>query len=171
MDFDDFKSAEEFKNLIDGLNEMKENFGNYVIGGYTKNQEINAIYPFLMLADFDKFISVHVIFYESRMEKKQIFNSMHDKRRKFKFPQHDVTVYKDDESKHQLFRHCCSNKNGKIVEKKASPFCYGNDLMTIATIKDTFVTPYGDEKFTITLDTINKYSYSEVAIDEVAQIV
>jgi hypothetical protein len=40
MDFDEFKSIEDLDNLMVKLNEMRFDFGEAVIGGYTSSETI-----------------------------------------------------------------------------------------------------------------------------------
>ena len=64
FDFDSIETLDDYNDVIEWLDELKDEFGEYVIGGYTNNEEVfGHLYKYIPNAHH--VLSLHVIFYES----------------------------------------------------------------------------------------------------------
>lgn len=63
-------------NRLDGviqwLNSLKAVFGDYTIGGYTNNKDINEKYQFRLYPEGNHFISMHVVFYRTMLKASEL---------------------------------------------------------------------------------------------------
>lgn len=113
FDFDEIKSEEELKSVLEWLDQLRETFGNYSIGGYTNNEDIRDNFGLKLVPDGGHFVSMHVVFYETRISSKELIDIMkHTVGKGFitegVHPLCDYNVYKLDSR--QCFRHVLSNK-------------------------------------------------------------
>ena len=112
FDFDSISNDEEYQDVLNWLESLKDVFGPYTIGGYT-NSDVFAMETGLRLfKDGEHFCSIHVIFYTTKIQGSDIQEIMkHNKKTGFEYNVHrlcDPNVYKLNSR--QLFRHSLSNK-------------------------------------------------------------
>ena len=67
FDFDSIETKEEYEEVIDWLDSLKETFGNYSIGGYTNNNELfGDLYKYIENANH--VLSLHAVYYEKKIK-------------------------------------------------------------------------------------------------------
>ena len=130
FDFD-FKTADDvdFDDLYDRFAELEKTFGTFVVAGYctdkTVHDRFNSYFKrhiTLKDADFDKAVSMHVYYPETRIARDELHTIMNSKHSLSEFI--DTSVYKR-RGKEQLFRHPYADKvegdgKGCDVEEDAS---------------------------------------------------
>ena len=65
FDFDSISSMNELDDVIQWLDSLKPVFGEYSIGGYTDNVDVNHKYHFRLLPDGNHYVSMHVVYYQT----------------------------------------------------------------------------------------------------------
>ena len=120
FDFDSLKSEDDFIDVYGWLESLIEIFGDFSYGGYTNNKEMADNYGFRFLENDNHFLSMHAVFYETRISTKDLSEIMkHTQKKGFhmnginKFC--DPNVYKlvskrENQTTRQLFRHVLSDK-------------------------------------------------------------
>ena len=120
FDFDSIKNEDEFIDVYGWLESLKEIFGDFSYGGYTDNQEIADNYGFRFYPEGKHFLSIHVVFYETKISTKDLVEIMkHTQKKGFAMEGvHklcDPNVYKlvskrENQTTRQVFRHVLSDK-------------------------------------------------------------
>ena len=108
FDFDQIKSTDELDSVFEWLADLTDVFGEYTYGGYTDNKEVAYGYGFRLFPEGNHFVSMHVIFYQTRISTDDLMTIV-EKDIKKNHPLVDPAVYKPKSSR-QLFRHVLSNK-------------------------------------------------------------
>lgn len=156
------------------LNYMIKDFGEYSLYGYTKYKELSIsptenMYIEYKNSDHIKSISLHVVFYDSIINRNLLYKSLAEKNnRTFEF-EHDEKVYKNA-GKQQTIRLPFSYKQSNQTDSDA---CFvkskfkqrGSYVIKNKSIKyykifndlNTIINLVGNEKYIITEDLINKY--------------
>ena len=75
FDFDIISSEEEFLDVFKWLEKLKEVFGKYSYGGYCDNDQM-AEYGFRKFEEGGHILSMHVVFYETRISTKDLVKIM-----------------------------------------------------------------------------------------------
>ena len=170
FDFDSIKNIDDYNIVIGWLNKAKNEWGSYVIGGYTKDENIAKETGLAHVPEGNHIISIHVIFYEVKIKfsvladmMKHNKNGLWDYRGICNFC--DPNVYK---VKRQAMRHTWSNKiyNPSKIEKTHGKF---TDKVKFHM---TLITPMGDEKEVNILSFLAKKEievkkYNNEMIDEI----
>ena len=111
FDFDEIETTKDYDNVITWLNSLKDVFGEYAIGGYTKLEEFTH-YGFKFIKDAHHILSFHVVFYEAKIKSSWLIEIMKCKDKKYIHKNInefcDPNVYKL--GTRQLMRHPLSNK-------------------------------------------------------------
>ena len=113
FDFDQIKSEEELLDVFKWLDSLKNTFGDYSIGGYSDSIEISKKYDFKYIQDGGHYLSMHVVFYTTRINSSELVQIMkHTTKKGFAtkgiHPLCDPAPYKLN--KRQVFRHVLSDK-------------------------------------------------------------
>ena len=75
FDFDEIETIEDYNNVIEWLDTLKDVFGEYAIGGYTKIEAFTQ-YGFKLIKEAEKTVSFHVVFYESMIKSSWLIEIM-----------------------------------------------------------------------------------------------
>lgn len=113
FDFDSIINENNYIEAIEWLDTLKTVFGNYTIGGYSNNEEFSNKYGYKHIADNKHFLSVHVIFYETKILSEELMEIMKYTKlngfKNYEIPTYaDYNVYKL--GTRQVFRHVLSDK-------------------------------------------------------------
>ena len=114
FDFDGISNEEQYKEVVQYLETVKTVFGNYSIGGYTNNKDISKKYGFRFIKGEQHFLSIHVVYYCSRISTKDLKEITKYSKAKggfwrYEFIEYaDYNVYKCDTR--QIWRHVLSPK-------------------------------------------------------------
>lgn len=112
FDFDDVKTLEQYKSVLDWLRLLKASLGNYAIGGYTSKEDIAEYSDLKYIKNAHHIASFHVVFYEVSVSAKLLMEVMKAKNKEFLATNvhelADSNVYKLETK--QKFRHPLSNK-------------------------------------------------------------
>ena len=127
FDFDSIKSEDEFLNVFDWLEKLKDVFGPFSYGGYCDNDEMEAM-GFRRFDEGGHYLSMHVVFYEtciSTVDLQKIMKHTEKKGYSTKGVHElcDPNVYKlvskkEGQTTRQLFRHVLSDKIYKVGDEK-----------------------------------------------------
>ena len=119
FDFDEIQSTNELEEVLVWLADLTDTFGEFTYGGYTNNEKV-AEYGFRLYPEGNHFLSMHVIFPETRISTRDLQTIMkHDSKKGYLtqgiHPRCDPNVYKlvakkPNETVRQLFRHVLSDK-------------------------------------------------------------
>lgn len=144
--------------IFETINErLTTTFGPYSYGGYTTNKTVADDYDIRYFVQERKTLSLHIIFYKSKVLRSDLYKVMNLLKRLSKaiinefLPGFDVSVYKEP-GKRQLLRHVMTNKaneNGRETIDAWGTIAEGKTPDTQA------VTPNGTEKL-VTYDEIIK---------------
>ncbi|KAH7823516.1 uncharacterized protein MONOS_16679 [Monocercomonoides exilis] len=120
FDFDSITNEAEYQDIMKWLTNVSIVFGEYSVGGYTNDEHMNEQYGFRYYPDGNHFLSMHVVFYTTRISTIDLVKIMKhtDKKGYSTKGVHklcDPKVYKLVSSKmgyssRQLFRHVISDK-------------------------------------------------------------
>ena len=91
FDIDDINSTDEYDELIEWLDSLKPVFGDYAIGGYCNNEEMNA-YGYKLIGTATKYASIHVSFYQTAIDADEI-HLVCKKSTKGMWPKIDESIY------------------------------------------------------------------------------
>ena len=121
FDFDSIKTADEWLDVMDWLIALAPTFGKPSVGGYTNNKDVSESTGLKYIEGDKHFISVHVVYYESRIASKDLIAIMKHGKNGFiadgVHPLCDPNVYKLEST--QKFRHVLSNKLMKKYRTEA----------------------------------------------------
>lgn len=118
FDFDSVKTKDEFLSVVDWLNSLSSVFGEYSMGGYCNNDEMEE-FGFRRFDEGDHYLSMHVVFYETAIKTEDLQTIMkHTDKKGFEYNVHqlcDHNVYKlvsrkEGQKTRQVFRHVLSDK-------------------------------------------------------------
>jgi len=128
FDFDIFYYSERstekvphyIKTILNNCDALSETFGPYSYGGYTTNKWVSEEYGIRYYEQNDKVLSLHVVFYESKVSRSDLYVAVHVL--DYKKFMCDFGVYEPGD-KRCLFRHMMTNKGlihsyGYIAEGK-----------------------------------------------------
>ena len=111
FDFDEIETIEDYHNVINWLDSLKDIFGEYSIGGYSNDNNF-AEYGFKIIKDAHHVLSFHVVYYECKIKSNWMIELMKYKDKKYIHENInsycDPNVYKLETR--QLMRHPLSNK-------------------------------------------------------------
>ena len=112
FDFDSIHSKAEYDDVVKWLDGLCEVFGDYSIGGYTNNEEMQSV-GFKLIPDAHKYLSIHVVYYNSMIKSDELVSIMrYTDNKGYKdyhvHPQVDPNVYKL--GTRQAMRHVLSDK-------------------------------------------------------------
>ena len=121
FDFDKINNEEELENVFEWLNnDVSKIFGKYTYSGYSNNQYLSDGYHLKYLIMGGHVVSMHVVFYETKIKAKDVVRIMHHTNKKGYSTQGvhrlcDPNVYKlipdkEGEGKRQLMRFGLSDK-------------------------------------------------------------
>lgn len=127
FDFDSIQSEDDFLDVWNWLNSLKPVFGKYSYGGYCNNEDMEA-YGFRRFDEGNHYLSMHVVFYETRISTLDLQAIMkHTEKKGFStkgvHKLCDPNVYKlvskkPGQNSRQCFRHVLSDKIYKIGDEK-----------------------------------------------------
>ena len=128
FDFDSIKSDNEFNDILNWLSDLTETFGHFSIGGYTNDEFMSNSYGFRLFPEGNHFLSIHVVFPDSRISTKDLVMIMkHDSKKGFLtqgvHQQCDPNVYKlvsrnSENTVRQAMSHVLSDKIYSIGSDK-----------------------------------------------------
>ena len=112
FDFDSIKTTKQFDEVYEWLEKVSEVFGEFSIGGYCNNKEMEE-YGFRYIENDKHYLSMHVVFYETCINSEELMEIMRftEKKGYYKHKVHslcDPNVYKL--KTRQVFRHALSDK-------------------------------------------------------------
>ena len=112
FDFDSIKTTKQFDEVYEWLEKVSEVFGEFSIGGYCNNKEMEE-YGFRYIENDKHYLSMHVVFYETCINSAELMEIMRftEKKGYYKHKVHslcDPNVYKL--KTRQVFRHALSDK-------------------------------------------------------------
>lgn len=120
FDFDEIATDEELYDVLEWLDKVAKVFGKYSYGGYSNDESIAKEIGFRYIANDKHYVSMHVIYYETRISASDLQMIMsHTAKGGYKYDGvHklcDPNVYKlvpryNHSSTRQLFRHVLSDK-------------------------------------------------------------
>ncbi len=127
FDFDSIRSEDEFLDVYEWLEKLKEVFGPFSYGGYCNNDEMEAM-GFRRYDEGGHYLSMHVVFYETCISTNDLQKIMKHTEKKGYSTKGvhslcDPNVYKlvskkEGQTIRQLFRHVMSDKIYKIGDEK-----------------------------------------------------
>ena len=127
FDFDSISNEDEFLDVFDWLEKLKDVFGPFSYGGYCNNEEMEAM-GFRRYDEGEHYLSMHVVFYETCISTKDLQMIMKHTAKKGYSTKGvhklcDPNVYKlvskkEGQTVRQLFRHVLSDKIYKVGDEK-----------------------------------------------------
>ena len=156
FDFDSIETTDDYDNVIEWLDNLKDTFGEYAIGGYTRIQAFTQ-YGFKLIKDAHHILSFHVVFYESMIKSSWLIEIMRCKNKQYihtninKFC--DPNVYKLETR--QLMRHPLSNKYYKKNYKDNT--ITAGSLLNYTKPSNLIITPIGTEDIVEAADLIKLF--------------
>lgn len=118
FDFDMIPNIDELDKICEWLDSLKSVFGDYSIGGYTKDKDIADQYELKFYDNANHNVSIHVVFYETRILIDDLMEIMTAKMiedtKTWEYTKYEVPKFVDREiyalNKSRKFRHIMSNK-------------------------------------------------------------
>ena len=150
IDCDHLDSIDSYNEFVSYCDRIKQFLGEYSIGGYTSNEDVSDATGLKYINGAEKFISIHIIFYQSRIQPAELQRFVTENK-DFLNKQIDTNVYKL--KSRQLFRHCLSDKRVKKTDVK---YIAGN-ILNGATPEQQIITASGDEKEVSYQDLVNAF--------------
>ena len=160
FDFDHIETTNDYDDVIKWLDSLKDVFGEYAIGGYTKIEAFTQ-YGFKLIEEAEKIVSFHVAFYETMIKSSWLMEIMKSKtQNKIKYFIHsninkfcDPNVYNLETR--QLMRHPLSNKYHKKNDPENK--ITAGSLLNYTKPSNLIITPIGTEDIIEAADLIKLF--------------